>query len=294
MIKYYLHLTKPGIVLGNLMSAIGGFLIASRDAISCSLFITMIVGTALVIAAGCVLNNIIDRDIDAVMERTKNRVLVQHGQLFLNRSILYAVILSIFGFLFLSFTKNFLTVYLAAIGLLIYVGVYSLWMKRRSIYSIMVGSVSGAMPPVIGYCTASNQFDVGAVILLIIFSLWQIPHSHSIAILRFNDYKVAFIPTFPIKKGMESTKNHMVVYIIGFIIATILFTVMGYTSYIFLIIISVMNLWWLYMGFYGYRIINHNNLWAKKMFLLSLIIIVSLNLLLSLDHILFSTKNILL
>ncbi|URJ32648.1 heme o synthase [Blochmannia endosymbiont of Camponotus sp.] len=290
MLKYYLHLTKPGIVLGNLMSATGGFLIASRRGyVSCSLFIAMTIGTALVIAASCVLNNIIDRDIDAVMERTKNRVLVQHGQLFLNQSILYAVILSIFGFLFLSFTKNFLTVYLAAIGLFIYVGVYSLWMKRRSIYSIMVGSISGAMPPVIGYCTAANQFDVGALILLIIFSLWQIPHSHSIAILRLNDYKVACIPTFPIKKGVESTKNHMVVYIIGFIITTTLFTVMGYASYIFLIIISVMNLWWLYMGFYGYRIINHDSLWARKMFLLSLAIIVSLNLLLSLDHIYFAT-----
>ncbi|URJ24150.1 heme o synthase [Blochmannia endosymbiont of Camponotus sp.] len=290
MLKYYLHLTKPGIVLGNLMSSTGGFLIASRRGnVSCSLFIAMTIGTALVIAASCVLNNIIDRDIDAVMERTKNRVLVQHGQLFLNQSILYAVILSIFGFLFLSLTKNFLTVYLAAIGLFIYVGVYSLWMKRRSMYSIMVGSISGAMPPVIGYCTAANQFDVGALILLIIFSLWQIPHSHSIAILRLNDYKVACIPTFPIKKGVESTKNHMVVYIIGFIITTTLFTVMGYASYIFLIIISVMNLWWLYMGFYGYRIINHDSLWARKMFLLSLAIIVSLNLLLSLDHIYFVT-----
>ncbi|URJ25657.1 heme o synthase [Blochmannia endosymbiont of Camponotus sp.] len=290
MLKYYLHLTKPGIVLGNLMSSTGGFLIASRRGyVSCSLFIAMTIGTALVIAASCVLNNIIDRDIDAVMERTKNRVLVQHGQLFLNQSILYAVILSIFGFLFLSLTKNFLTVYLAAIGLFIYVGVYSLWMKRRSIYSIMVGSISGAIPPVIGYCTAANQFDVGALILLIIFSLWQIPHSHSIAILRLNDYKVACIPTFPIKKGVESTKNHMVVYIIGFIITTTLFAVMGYASYIFLIIISVMNLWWLYMGFYGYRIINHDSLWARKMFLLSLAIIVSLNLLLSLDHIYFVT-----
>ncbi|WP_331828323.1 heme o synthase [Candidatus Blochmannia sp. SNP] len=287
MNRYYLHLIKPGIVIGNLMSAIGGFLIASRGQMYYFLFIKMIIGTSLIIAASCVLNNIIDRDIDSVMERTKNRVLVQYSNLLLNKSILYAVILSVFGFLCLSYTKNFLIVYLAAIGLFTYVGIYSLWMKRRSIYSIIVGSIAGAMPPVIGYCTVTNRFDMGALILLMIFSLWQIPHSYSITILRLHDYKVALIPTFPIKKGVKLTKNHMIVYIIGFIIATILFTVMGYTSYIFLIIISIMNLWWLYIGSYGYKIINNDSLWAKRMFQLSIIIVVSLNLFLSLDSILF-------
>ncbi|URJ23565.1 heme o synthase [Blochmannia endosymbiont of Camponotus sp. C-003] len=289
MMKYYFHLIKPGIVVGNIMSSIGGFLIASRKHVSYPLFIPMIIGIALIIAASCVLNNIIDRDIDAVMERTKHRVLVKYNQLFLNKSILYAVILSISGFLFLGFTRNFLTVFLAAIGLFIYVGVYSLWMKRRSIYSVIVGSISGAMPPIIGYCTVANQFDVGALILLIMFSLWQVPHSYAISILRLHDYKVAFIPTFPIQKGVESTKNHMVVYIIGFIVANIVFTAMGYTSYMFLIIISIMNAWWLYVGLYGYKIINNDSLWAKKMFFLSLVVIVSLNLLLSLDGILFAT-----
>ncbi|URJ27952.1 heme o synthase [Candidatus Blochmannia vicinus (nom. nud.)] len=287
MNKYYLNLIKPGIVIGNLMSAIGGFLIASRGHIHYLLFIKMIIGISLVIAAGCLFNNIIDRDIDSVMERTKNRVLVQHSRLFLNKSILYAVTLSVFGFLCLSYTKNFLIVYLAAIGLFIYVGIYSLWMKRRSVYSIIVGSISGAMPPVIGYCAVTNRFDMGALILLMIFSLWQIPHSYSIAILRLHDYKVALIPTFPIKKGVKLTKNHMMIYIIGFIISTILFTITGYTSYTFLIIISMMNLWWLYIGSYGYEIINNDSLWAKRMFQLSIIIVVSLNLLLSLDPILF-------
>ncbi|URJ30135.1 heme o synthase [Blochmannia endosymbiont of Camponotus sp.] len=287
MNKHYLHLIKPGIVIGNLMSAIGGFLIASRGHIHYLLFIEMIIGISLVIAASCLLNNIIDRDIDSVMERTKNRVLAQHSRLFLNKSILYALILSVFGFLCLIYTKNFLIVYLAAIGLFTYVGIYSLWMKRKSIYSIIVGSISGAMPPVIGYCAVTNRFDMGALILLMIFSLWQIPHSYSIAILRLHDYKAARIPTFPIKKGIKSTKNHMIVYIIGFIIATILLTVMRYTSYIFLIIISIMNLWWLYIGSYGYKIINNDSLWARRMFQLSIIIVVSLNLFLSLDPILF-------
>lgn len=287
MKKYYLHLIKPRIVIGNLMSVMGGFLIASHGHMYYLLFIKMIVGMSLVIAASCVLNNIIDRDIDSVMERTKNRVLVQHGTLFLNKSIYYAVILSIFGFLCLSCTKNFLVVYLGAIGLLTYVGIYSLWMKRRSIYSVIVGSIAGAMPPVIGYCTATHRFDIGALILLMIFSLWQIPHSYAIAILRLHDYKVALIPTVPIKKGVKFTRNHIIACIIGFMIATILFTIMGYTSYIFLIIISIMNLWWLYIGFYGYRIINDDSLWAKKMFRLSIVVVVFLNLFLSLDPILF-------
>ncbi|WP_159714447.1 heme o synthase [Blochmannia endosymbiont of Camponotus nipponensis] len=290
MIKYF-YLIKPGIVIGNLMSVIGGFLIASRDDIYYPSLINMAIGISLVMAASCVLNNIIDRDIDTVMERTKNRVLVKHSKSFLTQSILYAITLSLFGFLFLSFTKNYLIIYLTIIGFITYIGIYSAWMKRRSIYSIIIGSISGAMPPVIGYCTVTHRFDVGAFILLIIFVLWQIPHSYSIAILRSQDYKAALIPTFPIKKGIKVTKNHMILYIIGFIIATTLFTTMGYASYVFLIIISTMNLWWLCMGFYGCVKTNNDSIWAKKMFLLSIIIVVLLNLLLSLDYTLSASIN---
>lgn len=294
MKKYYLSLIKPNIVIGNTMSAIGGFFVASKTHINVILLINMVIGISLIIAASCIFNNIIDRDIDAIMQRTKHRILARKTTtLFLRTSILYATILIIFGFLFLSFTKNLLIISLTVIGVLTYVGIYSLWMKRKSIYSIIIGSISGSMPPVIGYCTVTNTVDIGAIILLIMFSLWQIPHSYAITILRLDDYKIALIPTFPIEKGILITIHHMIIYIIGFIITTILLTTMGYTSYIFLSIISSINLFWLCIGLYGYIYINNNILlWAKQMFLFSIVVIMTINLLLPLDYILFSTNNI--
>lgn len=292
MIKNYLNLIKPNIVIGNAMSAIGGFFIASDEHIHLRLLINMVIGISLIIAASCILNNIIDRDIDAVMQRTKYRILThKKTKLFLTTTIFFSIILNIIGFLFLSFTENLLIIYLTAIGLFIYVGIYSAWIKRKSLYSIIIGSISGSIPPVVGYCTVTHAIDIGAITLLTMFSFWQIPHSYAIMIVRFKDYKAALIPTFPIKKGILTTIHHMLFCIIGFITTTVFLTVMKYTSYIFLYTINSINLIWLYIGLCGYKYINKNIfLWSKKMFLLSILVIMSVNILLPLDHILFTKK----
>lgn len=287
-IQYYFDLIKPGIVLGNIISAISGFLLATHHEhhINYIILMYMILGTTLVIASSCVLNNIIDRDIDAIMDRTKNRVLAKNiNSCFVKNSIIYAIILNTLGFLFLGLTKNLLTILLTIIGFLVYIGIYSLWMKRKSIYSTIIGSISGSMPPIIGYCTVSHTLDTGAWLLFIAFSFWQIPHSYSITIFRSQDYKKASIPTFNIKKGIKSTRIHMILCILIFTLANISLTVLGYTSYTFLYIISIMNIFWLYTGWYIYKQLDNDLKWAKKMFILSIVIITSLNVLLSLDSI---------
>ncbi|MCX2958779.1 MAG: UbiA family prenyltransferase, partial [Serratia symbiotica] len=98
---------------------------------------------------------------------------------------------------------NPLAMWLAVMGFVVYVGVYSLYMKRHSVYGTLIGSLSGAAPPVIGYCAVTNEPDTGALILLAIFSLWQMPHSYAIAIFRFKDYQAANIPVLPVVKGIS-------------------------------------------------------------------------------------------
>ncbi len=206
MIKQYLQVTKPGIIFGNLISVIGGFLLASKGDIDYPLFLSTLLGVSLVVASGCVFNNYIDRDIDKIMERTKNRVLVK-GLIDPKVSLIYASVLGIAGMLLLYVAANALAMMLAVIGFVIYVGVYSLYMKRKSVYGTLIGSLSGAAPPVIGYCAVTGQFDTGALILLLIFSLWQMPHSYAIAIFRFKDYQAANIPVLPVIKGISVTKT---------------------------------------------------------------------------------------
>lgn len=281
MIKQYLQVTKPGIIFGNLISVVGGFLLASKGIIDYSLFIATIIGVSLVIASGCIFNNYIDRDIDKIMERTKNRVLVK-GLISPKVTLIYASALGIAGIVLLYIATNILAMTLAIIGFIIYVGVYSLYMKRKSVYGTLIGSLSGAAPPVIGYCAVTGHFDIGALILLSIFSLWQMPHSYAIAIFRFKDYQTANIPVLPVIKGISVTKNHIILYILAFAVATLMLTLSGYAGYSYLIVASAVSIWWLGMALSGYKTSN-DSIWARKLFVFSIVAITSLSVMMSVD-----------
>lgn len=283
MIKY-LQVTKPGIIFGNLISVIGGFLLAAQGRIDYPLFLSTLLGVSLVVASGCVFNNVIDRDIDKKMERTKNRVLVR-GLISLKVTLAYAALLGIAGFALLYVAANPLAMWLAVIGFIVYVGVYSLYMKRHSVYGTLIGSLSGAAPPVIGYCAVSNQFDAGALILLLIFSLWQMPHSYAIAIFRFKDYQAANIPVLPVVKGISVAKNHITLYILAFMIATLMLSLGGYAGYKYLVVAAAVSVWWLGMALSGYKNANDDRVWAKKLFIFSIVAITSLSVMMSVDSI---------
>ncbi|NIH15391.1 heme o synthase [Serratia symbiotica] len=281
MIKQYLQVTKPGIIFGNLISVVGGFLLASKGSIDYLLFLATFLGVSLVVASGCVFNNYIDRDIDKKMERTKNRVLVR-GLIAPSVSLVYATVLGIAGLALLYIGANPLAMWLAVMGFVVYVGVYSLYMKRHSVYGTLIGGLSGAAPPVIGYCAVTNELDTGALILLAIFSLWQMPHSYAIAIFRFKDYQAANIPVLPVVKGISVAKNHITIYILAFMIATLMLTLSGYAGYKYLLVAAAVSAWWLGMALRGYKTEN-DSIWARKLFVFSIVAIISLSVMISID-----------
>jgi len=281
MIKQYLLVTKPGIIFGNLVSVIGGFFLASKGSLDLPLFLATITGVSLVIASGCAFNNYIDQDIDRIMERTKNRVLVQ-GLISPKVTLIYATVLGLIGVALLDIVANRLAALLAVMGFVVYVGLYSLWLKRKSVYGTLIGSLSGAAPPVIGYCAVSNQFDMAALILLLIFSLWQMPHSYAIAIFRFKDYQSASIPVLPVKYGISVTKNHIFRYILAFAVATLMLTLSGYAGYSYFIVATLISVSWLAMAQAGFKTTN-DQVWAKKLFMFSIIAITTLSVMMSID-----------
>ena len=158
-LKHFIQITKPGIIFGNVLSVAGGFFLASKGHVDLAIFLAAMIGTSLVVASGCVFNNCIDRDIDIKMERTKNRVLVQ-GLISLKLALIYATVLGVAGVALLYKVANPLAALFAVIGFVIYVGLYSLYLKRKSVHGTLVGSLSGAMPPVIGYVAVTNSFDM--------------------------------------------------------------------------------------------------------------------------------------
>lgn len=245
--------------------------------------IATLIGVSLIIASGCVFNNFIDQDIDKVMERTKNRVLAK-GLISGKIAIVFAIVLGILGVLVLYFFTNHLTVRIALGGLFVYVVVYSLWLKRKSVHGTVIGSISGSIPPVAGYCAVTNSFDLGALILFLILSFWQMPHSYAIAIYRLNDYKNAGIPVLPVKKGIPTTKIYMLIYIILFIVAILMLSFMGYTGYIYFTVVAALGLRWLWICIKGFHTYD-DRIWARKMFIFSIIIITLLSIMMSIDYI---------
>lgn len=282
MFRHYLQLTKPGIIFGNLITVTGGFFLASKGHFDFVLYLAVALSVSLIVASGCVFNNFIDRDIDIKMERTKNRALVT-GLISPSHALIYASVLGIVGLALLYFKTNLLSTLLVVIGFVVYVGFYSLYLKRHSVYGTLIGSISGAMPPVIGYCAVSNQFDAGAVILLVSMSIWQMPHSYAIAIFRFNDYAAASIPVLPVAEGILTAKKHIVAWIVAFTIATLMLTVMGYTGYVYFVVAAILCVYWLYLAIIGFKAADDTK-WAKKLFLVSVIIVTILSIVMSVDY----------
>ncbi|WP_219060993.1 heme o synthase [Pseudomonas sp. UMAB-08] len=280
-LKHFIQITKPGIIFGNVLSVAGGFFLASKGHVDFGLFLAAVIGTSLVVASGCVFNNCIDRDIDVKMERTKNRVLVQ-GLVSLRLALIFASVLGIAGVGLLYTKANPLAALFAVIGFVIYVGFYSLYLKRKSVHGTLVGSLSGAMPPVIGYVAVSNSFDLAALTLLVMFSLWQMPHSYAIAIFRFNDYLAASIPVLPVKRGIVVAKRHILIYTLAFLLATLMLTVGGYAGLSYLAVAAVMGMYWLYMAWSGYKAVD-DRVWARKLFVFSIFTITALSVMMSLD-----------
>jgi protoheme IX farnesyltransferase len=276
MLRAYFFLTKPGIVYGNAIAASAGFFIASTQHIDPLVYLQMLVGISSIVASACVFNNYIDRDIDAKMERTKDRALV-NGTISLRSALIYGAFLLIFGGSIL-FLTNALTAYVALFGVFMYVVVYSLWCKRNTLHATVIGAVSGAVPPVVGYTSVTNTLDLGALILFFILFTWQMPHALAIAIRRYDDYLAAKIPVMPISIGIGAAKAQMLSYVFAFFVSIIALSIAGYVGKIFMIGMISLSAIWLILCVQGYWE-QDQSAWAKRVFMFSLMLLLALLLL---------------
>jgi len=278
LFRTYYQLTKPGIIYGNMLYATAGFMLASRGHIRIFLLLAVLAGTALIIACGCVLNNFTDRGIDQKMKRTRGRALVQ-GRVSGRAAIVYAALLGTAGFAVLGIYTNLLTVVVGAVGLIDYVVLYGFF-KRRSVYGTIVGSVSGATPPLAGYTAVTGRLDAAAITLFLILVFWQMPHFFAIALYRREEYKAAGIPVWPLIRGERSTKIQILLFTALFVLACGALTVFGYTGYSYLAVVGGIGLVWLWRGIQGFRAVDTNK-WARKMFGFSLLVTLVLSAMLS-------------
>ena len=277
--RSYLQLIKPGITLSNTISGIAGFfLAASVVGFSWTALIGAVGGIALIIASACVMNNILDRDIDKRMKRTAKRD-VASGVISIPKALSFGVALGLIGFGLLFFLTNVLTVVLGIVAYVWYVAIYGL-AKRTTVYSTLIGGVAGALPPVAGYAALTGNIDIAAVLLFLILFFWQMPHFYAIAMFRQSDYASANLPVWSVKYGMKSSKLQILLFTIIFAIVFALPTFYGYTGVTYLVGSLALSAYWLFKGVSLYKKVDDIK-WARQMFGVSLLVMLSMSLLIA-------------
>lgn len=264
----FVQVAKPGIILSNLITTFGGFWIASKWDINWLLMVWTLLGTTLVMASGCVLNNYLDRDMDAKMERTQNRALPR-GVLLPSVVLIYGIFLGITGLIILGLLVHVIAALLGLLGLFVYVWVYTAWLKRTSVWSTVVGAISGAVPPVIGYTAVSGRLDEGALILFLILFLWQPPHFWALGIRRLEDYRAAGYPLLPVVKGIHQTKISMMRYVVPLVPVSLLLYTCNYVGLLYLISSVVLGIVWVILCVRGFKAKDELR-WSKGVFVYSI------------------------
>lgn len=267
--KSFLATIKIGIVNSNLITTFTGLWLAlhftnNRFLDNLDIVFFTLLGSSLIIAGSCSINNYIDRDIDPLMERTKDRPTVT-GKFDPTKVLILGLFLVLFGTILLALT-TWTAVVIGIIGVFSYVVLYTLWSKRQYVSNTIVGSVSGAVPPLIGWAAVDGNLDIIAWSLFIIMFFWQPPHFYALAMRRVEEYRAAGIPMLPVVKGFKTTKNHINLWVAALLPLPFLLTSLGV---VFVVLASILNIGWLALGLYGYKI-KDDIKWAKLMFVYSL------------------------
>ncbi|MCW1926819.1 heme o synthase [Bhargavaea beijingensis] len=267
--KDFLALIKIGIVNSNVITAFTGFFLAIQfggrhflDELD-SLFY-VIIGSALIVAGAAAMNNLIDRDIDPIMSRTKSRPTVT-GRFKAAPVLAMSVGFMLIGEILL-FSASTTAGLLGIAGIFSYVVLYSMWSKRKHASNTIVGSVSGAMPPLIGWAAVEPSLGPGAWALFLIMFAWQPPHFYAIAMRRTEEYRAAGIPMLPVVKGFARTKKSMLAWVLVLFPLPFLLPQLGWA---FMILATALNAGWLFIALKGFRA-KDDIKWATSMFVYSL------------------------
>ena len=222
-IAAYVALTKPRIIELLLVTTVPTMIVAEQGMPSLWLIVCTVFGGTLAAGGANAMNMVVDRDIDRLMERTKNRPLVT-GAMSARAALTFAICLEVAAFLFLWATVNLLSAVLAVSACLFYVFVYTLWLKRTSSRNIVIGGAAGAVPVLIGWSSVTGTLDWAPVVLFAIIFYWTPPHFWALAIRYRDDYAAAEVPMLPVVESLHRTSLRIVGYTLLLWALTVLFS----------------------------------------------------------------------
>ncbi len=207
----YYEMCKPRVVMLMILTSVVGMLLAVPGMVPLDVLILGNLGIALVAGSGAAVNHLIDRKVDSLMKRTHNRPLPQ-GRVEPLHATLFATVIGVIGMVILLFGVNPLCAWLTLASFVGYAFIYTGYLKRATPQNIVIGGLSGAMPPLLGWSAVSGTIEPDALILVLIIFAWTPPHFWALAIHRKDEYAKTGIPMLPVTHGEFVTKVHIVIY----------------------------------------------------------------------------------
>ncbi len=232
--KDFLALSKPLIVGLLLITTYGGLVIGGKAWPSFPLTMWTLIGGALAAGGSSALNQYIDRELDRHMQRTAKRPLAD-GRLTDAEGLAFGLALSLISYYVLACFVNGLAALLSLAGIIYYVILYSLWLKKATVQNIVIGGGAGAIPPMVGYAAATGHLGWTAWILFAIIFLWTPPHFWALAIVRMKDYERAGVPMLPVVRGEMETRRQIFIYTVELIVVTLLLPILQLAGIVYLV-----------------------------------------------------------
>ncbi|NVM94945.1 heme o synthase [Arthrobacter wenxiniae] len=275
----YFSLAKPGVLFGNVLTAAAGFVFGSPGRVDWAQFLAVCAGTTLVIGSACVLNNVLDRDIDSVMERTRKRATVT-GSVEARNALIFSVLMGLAGIAMLVAWTNWLVVAVGLGGYLAYVVLYGMLSKRMTVHGTLVGSISGAAPILGGYVGATGRLDAGAAIAFLMLFFWQLPAFYAISIYRRDEYARAGVPVISVARGVAHTNVRILAYAVAFGVVALLPQPAGLAGWSYTAVMGPLCIGWVAAAVRGLAA-EPAEAWARLMFRYALVMMAALSIMLA-------------
>ena len=233
ILREFIILTKPRVNLLIMFTAIVGMLLAHQNTLNYELILFASLGIGLAASAAAIITHVVDQKIDSIMDRTKSRPLV-NGSIKPLHAIYFALFLSVTSITMLYIFVNMLTALLTLLSIIIYSVIYSVYLKNLTSQNIVIGGIAGAMPPLLGWTSITNQIEPFPLVLFLIIFLWTPPHFWALAVYKYEDYKKADIPMLPVTHGRDFARLHIFLYSILLFCITLFPYILGLSGFIYL------------------------------------------------------------
>jgi protoheme IX farnesyltransferase len=242
----YVALTKPRIIELLLVTTLPTMVVAQHGLPPLWLMAATLVGGTLAAGGANAINMVVDRDIDRLMHRTKNRPLVT-GAMTPRAALVFALSLEVAAFVELGLAVNLLSAALAVSATLFYVFVYTLWLKRRSSQNIVVGGAAGAVPVLVGWAAVTGSLSWAPVVLFAVIFIWTPPHFWALAVRYKEDYAAADVPMLPVVASMQRTTREIVLYTVALVAVSLLFGPVAHLGAIYMVAAGALGVGFLFV-----------------------------------------------